>query len=39
MVLSFNEYLDKVNDAVAVICYPEEPKGLYDPIAYTMSLG
>ena len=39
MVLSFNEYLDKVNDAVAGICYPDEPKGLYDPIAYTMSLG
>ncbi len=38
-MLSFNEYLDKVNDAVASICYPQEPKGLYEPIAYTMSLG
>lgn len=38
-MLSFNEYLDKVNDAVGSIIYPEEPKGLYEPIAYTMSLG
>ncbi len=38
-MLSFNEYLAKVNNAVAEISYPVEPKGLYEPIAYTMSLG
>lgn len=38
-MLSFNEYLAKVNDAVAKIEYPAAPSGLYEPIAYTMSLG
>lgn len=36
---SFNEYLNRVNDAVAAIEYPKQPWGLYEPIAYTMSLG
>lgn len=38
-MLSFNEYLDMVNAAVAAIKYPAAPRGLYEPIAYTMSLG
>lgn len=38
-MLSFNEYLQRVNDAVAAIEYPVVPAGLYEPIAYTMSLG
>lgn len=38
-MLSFNEYLDRVNVAVAGIEYPSEPSRLYEPIAYTMSLG
>ena len=38
-MLSFNEYLDRVNKAVAEIEYPAAPWGLYEPIAYTMSLG
>ena len=38
-MLSFNEYLSKVNDAVAAIEYPAVPNGLYEPISYTMSLG
>lgn len=38
-MLSFNEYLNRVNDAVANIEYPSAPWGLYEPIAYTMSLG
>lgn len=38
-MLSFNEYLQRVNDAVAAINYPATPNGLYEPIAYTMSLG
>lgn len=38
-MLSFNEYLDMVNGAVATIKYPDAPSGLYVPIDYTMSLG
>lgn len=38
-MLSFNEYLNKVNEAVEGINYPSTPSGLYEPIAYTMSLG
>lgn len=38
-MLSFNEYLGQVNDAVAAIEYPLQPAGLYEPIEYTMSLG
>ena len=38
-MLSFNEYLQRVNDAVAAINYPATPNGLYEPIAYTMNLG
>lgn len=38
-MLSFNEYLNKVNEAVAAIEYPVAPNGLYEPISYTMGLG
>lgn len=38
-MLSFSEYLNRVNDAVSHIEYPASPWGLYEPIAYTMSLG
>ena len=38
-MLSFNEYLEIVNEAVANIEYPTKPRGLYEPISYTMSLG
>lgn len=36
-MLSFNEYINRVNEAVANIDYPSAPWGLYEPIAYTMS--
>ena len=38
-MLNFEEYVDKANRAVAAINYPAQPAGLYEPIAYTMSLG
>lgn len=38
-MLTFHEYLQKVNDAIHAIDYPENPRNLYDPIAYTMGLG
>lgn len=38
-MLSFNEYLNKVNETVANIQYPSKPSELYAPIAYTMGLG
>ncbi len=38
-MLSFNEYLNRVNEAVANVEYPATPWGLYEPIAYTMCLG
>ncbi|MBO7609884.1 MAG: polyprenyl synthetase family protein [Muribaculaceae bacterium] len=36
---TYNEYLDLVNKAIAAIPYPDQPSQLYEPIAYTMSLG
>lgn len=38
-MLTFEQYLDKVNEVIDAIPYPQEPARLYDPIAYTMSLG
>lgn len=38
-MLNFEKYVDKANRAVAAINYPAQPAGLYEPIAYTMSLG
>jgi geranylgeranyl diphosphate synthase type II len=38
-MLTFNEYADKVNQAIGAISYPQEPDRLYEPIQYTMSLG
>lgn len=38
-MLSFQQYLDKVNDAITALKYPERPALLYAPIAYTMDLG
>ena len=35
----FQEYLDTVNQAIAVIPYPAQPRQLYEPIAYHMALG
>ena len=35
----FQDYLDTVNQAIAVIPYPEQPRQLYEPIAYHMALG
>ena len=36
---SFQEYLDIVNQTIAAIPYPAEPRQLYEPIAYHMALG
>ena len=36
---TYNEYLDIVNKAIAAIPYPRQPEQLYEPIAYTMSMG
>lgn len=36
---AFQEYLDIVNGAIAVIPYPSQPSQLYEPIAYHMALG
>ncbi len=38
-MLTFQQYLDKVNDSIAAFKYPEQPARLYEPIAYTMDLG
>lgn len=38
-MLKFEEYVDMASRAVAAIDYPASPAGLYEPIAYTMSLG
>ena len=35
----FQEYLDTVNQAIAAIPYPEQPRQLYEPISYHMALG
>lgn len=33
------EYIDIINKAVSEIPYPKTPKGLYEPIAYTLDCG
>ena len=38
-MLTFNEYLERVNNAIKAIPYPEQPSHLYEPITYTMDLG
>ena len=38
-MLTFNEYLQRVNDAIKGINYPSKPNNLYEPISYTMDLG
>lgn len=38
-MLTFKEYLSIVNEAISNIKYPQNPAGLYEPIAYTMALG
>ena len=38
-MLTFQQYLDRVNNAIAALVYPERPALLYAPIAYTMDLG
>ena len=35
----FQDYLDIVNQAIAAIPYPQQPRQLYEPIAYHMALG
>jgi len=36
---SFQQHLDTVNQAIAAIPYPQQPRQLYEPIAYHMALG
>ncbi|MBQ9217462.1 MAG: polyprenyl synthetase family protein [Muribaculaceae bacterium] len=36
---TYDEYLLTVNSAIQAIDYPQQPAGLYEPIAYTMALG
>ena len=36
---TFNEYLERVNNAIKAIPYPEQPAHLYEPLTYTMDLG
>lgn len=38
-MLTFKKYLSIVNEAISNIKYPQNPAGLYEPIAYTMALG
>ena len=38
-ILTFNEYLERVNNAIKAIPYPQQPSHLYEPITYTMDLG
>ena len=35
----FQDYLNTVNQAIAAIPYPDQPRRLYEPIAYHMALG
>ena len=35
----FQEYLEIINQAIAAIPYPHQPRQLYEPIAYHMALG
>ncbi|MBQ8774127.1 MAG: polyprenyl synthetase family protein [Muribaculaceae bacterium] len=36
---SLQQYVNYINEAVALIKYPSKPSGLYEPIAYTISGG
>lgn len=38
-MLTYNDYLDTINQAISAIPYPKEPEVLYAPISYTMSQG
>ena len=38
-MLTFNEYRERVNNAIKAIPYPQQPSHLYEPITYTMDLG
>lgn len=38
-MFDLNEYRKMANDEIAAIPYPATPKGLYEPISYTMDLG
>ncbi|MDO4971198.1 MAG: polyprenyl synthetase family protein [Bacteroidales bacterium] len=38
-MIDLNEYRKMANDEIAAIPYPATPKGLYEPISYTMDLG
>ena len=39
MMYSSSDLLKKVNDGIAGLKYSREPKGLYEPITYVLSLG
>ncbi|MBO4592650.1 MAG: polyprenyl synthetase family protein [Bacteroidaceae bacterium] len=39
MILSERQILQQVNEAIAAIEYPPQPKGLYEPIRYVLSIG
>ena len=34
-----SEYIEIINKAISEIPYPNEPKGLYSPIEYTLDCG
>ena len=38
-MLTFNQYLERVNAAIENLLYPAQPAHLYEPISYTMALG
>ncbi|MGM9802882.1 MAG: polyprenyl synthetase family protein [Muribaculaceae bacterium] len=38
-MLTFDQYLQRVNEAIKAIPYPASPAHLYEPISYTMDLG
>ncbi len=38
-MLTFNQYLERVNAAIENLPYPAQPAHLYEPISYTMALG
>ena len=38
-MLTFNQYLERVNAAIESLPYPAQPAHLYEPISYTMALG
>ena len=38
-MLTLKEYSDFINRSIEKIQYPDEPKGLYQPIAYTLDCG